>query len=49
MPNEDNNILKYNHGEKFMNVPFIICANMESLLEKFVVVIIILMNHQQST
>ena len=34
MPKEDNKILKYNHGEMPMNVPFIICADLESLLEK---------------
>ena len=34
MPKEDNKILKYNYGEKFMKVPFIILANLESLLEK---------------
>ena len=34
MPNEDNKILKYNHGEKFMKAPFIIYADLESLLEK---------------
>ena len=34
MPNEDNNIMKFNHGEKFMKVPFIIYADLESLLEK---------------
>ena len=34
MPNEDNKILKYNHGEKSMKVPFIIYADLESLLEK---------------
>ena len=34
MPNEDNKILKYNHGEKFMRAPFIIFADLESLLEK---------------
>ena len=34
MPNEDNKILKYNHGEKSMKVPFIIYADFESLLEK---------------
>ena len=26
MPKEDNKILKYNHGEKSMKVPFIIYA-----------------------
>ena len=34
MLKEDNKILKYNHGEKSMKVPFIIYADLESLLEK---------------
>ena len=34
MPNKDNKILKYNHGERSMKVPFIIYADLESLLEK---------------
>ena len=34
MPKEDNEILKYNHEEKSMKVPFIIYADLESLLEK---------------
>ena len=34
MSNKDNNILKYNHGEKSMKAPFIIYADIESLLEK---------------
>ena len=34
MPNEDNKILQYNHGEKSMRAPFIIYADLESLLEK---------------
>ena len=34
MPKEDNKILKYNIGEKSMKVPFIIYADLESLLEK---------------
>ena len=34
MPKEDNKILKYNHGEKSMKVPFIISADLKSLLEK---------------
>ena len=34
MPNEDNTISKYNHGEKSMKAPFIIYADLESLLEK---------------
>ena len=34
MPNEDNKITKYNHGEKSMKVPFIIYADLECLLEK---------------
>ena len=34
MPDKDNNILKYNHGEKSMKSPFMIYANMDSLLKK---------------
>ena len=34
MLNEDNKILKYNHGEKSMKATFIIYADLESLLEK---------------
>ena len=34
MPKQDNKILKYNHGEKSMKVPFIIYADLESFLEK---------------
>ena len=34
MPKKDNKILKYNHGEKYMKVPFIIYTDLESLLEK---------------
>ena len=34
MPEEDNKILKYNEGEKYMRVPFIIYADLECLLEK---------------
>ena len=34
MPKEDNKILKYNHGQKSMKVPFIIYADLECLLEK---------------
>ena len=34
MPNEDNKILKHNHGEKSMKVSLIIFADLESLLEK---------------
>ena len=34
MPKEDNKILKYNHGEKSMKIPFITYADLESLLEK---------------
>ena len=34
MLHEDNKIIKYNHGEKSMKVPFIIYADLESLLEK---------------
>ena len=34
LPEEDNKILQYNHCEKSMKVPFIIFADLESLLEK---------------
>ena len=34
MPEEDNEILKYNHGKKSMTVPSVIYADLESLLEK---------------
>ena len=34
MPEEDNKILKYNEGEKSMEVPFITYADLQSLLEK---------------
>ena len=34
MPEKDNKILKYNQGEKYMKVPFIIYAGLNSLLEK---------------
>ena len=34
MPNEDNEIIKYNQGEKSIKSPFIIYADLECLLEK---------------
>ena len=34
MPTKDNNIIKYNHGEKSMKVPLIIYADLECLFEK---------------
>ena len=34
MPNEDNRILKYNHGEKSLKFPFIVYADFECLLQK---------------
>ena len=34
MPTKDNNIIKYNYGEKSMKVPFIIYADLDCLLEK---------------
>ena len=34
MPTEDNNKLKYNHGEKSLKVPFTIYVNLECLLLK---------------
>ena len=35
MPTKDNNIIKYNHGEKSMKLPFLIYADLECLLEMF--------------
>ena len=34
MPKEDNKVLKYNHEEKSMKTPFIIYADLKSLLQK---------------
>ena len=34
MPNEDNKILKHNHGEKSLKALFMIYADLECLLEK---------------
>ena len=34
MPTKNNNIIKYNHGEKSMKLPFVIYTNLEYLLEK---------------
>ena len=34
MPEEDNKILKYNQEEKSMKAPFIVYADLESLIEK---------------
>ena len=34
MPNEDNKIFEYNHGEKSLKVPFMIPADLKCLLEK---------------
>ena len=34
MPTKDNNIIKYNHGEKSMKITFIIYTDLECLLEK---------------
>ena len=34
MSTKDNNIIKYNHGEKSMKLPFLIYADLECLLEK---------------
>ena len=34
MPTNDNNIIKYNPGEKSIKLPFVVYANLECLLEK---------------
>ena len=47
MPNRNNKILKYNHGEKSTKHPFAIYSDLECILEKSALVVIILKNHQQ--
>ena len=34
MPTKDNNIIKYNQGEKSIRLPFVVYADLECLLEK---------------
>ena len=34
MPTKDNNTIKYKQGEKFIKLPFVVCADLEYLLEK---------------
>ena len=34
MPTKDNNIIKYNKGEKSKKLPFVVYADLECLLEK---------------
>ena len=34
MPTKDNNTIKYNHGEKYIKLPFVVYADLECLLEK---------------
>ena len=34
MPTKDNNVIKYNHGEKSIKLPFVVYADSECLLEK---------------
>ena len=34
MPTKNNNIIKYNHGERSMKLPFVIYADLECFLEK---------------
>ena len=48
MPKEDNKILKYNYGANSMKIPFIIYTDLDSLLEKRTLAIIILKNYEQS-
>ena len=47
IPNKDNNILKYNYGEKAMKVPFLFMLLRRLCSKKLVLVILILMCHQQ--
>ena len=34
MPTKDNNVIKYNHGEKSIKLPFVVYADLECLREK---------------
>ena len=34
MPTKDNNTIKYNQGEKYIKLPFVVYADLECLLEK---------------
>ena len=34
MPTKDNNVIKYNQGEKSIKLPFVVYADLECLLEK---------------
>ena len=45
MPTKNNNIIKYNHGEKSVKTPFIIYADLECLLEKTSICVNNLMSH----
>ena len=48
MPNKDNKILKYNHREKSLKVPFIIPMDIECLIKrKHILVKMILKNLTQ--
>ena len=47
MPEEDNKILKYNHGEKSMKVSFVISADLEFRLQKMNTCQKYLKNHRQ--
>ena len=44
MPTKDNNLIKYNQGEKSIKLPFIVYADLECLLEKLAYVKIIPIN-----
>ena len=35
MPTKDNDTTEYNHGEKSMKLPFVMYADLECLLEKY--------------
>ena len=47
LPNDNNKILKYNHGEKSMRAPLVIYIDLECLLEKCIPFKIILKNLTQ--
>ena len=47
MPTKDNNVIRFNHGEKSIKLPFVVYADLECLLEKMSTCSNNQKNHQQ--
>ena len=47
MPSSNNNLIKYNQGDKSLKLPFIIYTDLECIVKKWIRVKIILICHQQ--